>query len=79
MGWVLHQRGSALAAAQHFQHAAAKLQDSPTVLYHYALNLFATGDKSQALKTLEKSLTLSEDYPERKQAEKLVSDWKKAM
>lgn len=79
MGWVLQQRGSALAAAQHFQHAVAKLPDSPTVLYHYALNLFATGDKSQALKTLEKSLALSQDYPERKQAEKLVTDWKKAL
>lgn len=79
MGWALHQRGSFLAASSHLQHAVSKLSDSPTVLYHYALNLKETGSPSQAIKMLEKSLALSGDFPEKKDAVKLINDWKKSL
>jgi len=72
LGWVHYQRHSYQLAFNQFQQAAELQPTNPSILYHLALALNQMGEKDEAKKKLEKSLTLDPKFPEAQQARDLL-------
>jgi hypothetical protein len=70
LGWTLLKKGDAAMSLQLLEQAAAA-KPSPTIMYHYAAALQASGRSHDALAAIEESLSKKDDFDERSDAEKL--------
>ncbi len=73
LGWVLYKRGDYAGALARFAKASELIPDNPTIRYHHALGLIKTGDKEKARDELEAALGVDSSFPEKKDAERLLS------
>lgn len=63
LGWIYYQKNVYLQAAVLLKEATEKLPDDPIVQYHYGMAQYKSGNKSEAVKALERSLKLKADHP----------------
>ncbi|MFN3543350.1 MAG: XrtA/PEP-CTERM system TPR-repeat protein PrsT [Thiobacillus sp.] len=71
-GWALHLQGRKGEAAPLLRQAAAALPDMPSVQYHWAAVLAATGDTVQARSVLQRALATKQSFNEREAAAALL-------
>jgi Flp pilus assembly protein TadD len=72
LGWVLATQGQATTGVMLLRQAASQLPDDPTIQYHYAAALNATGQHDEAERTLRGLLAKQVSFDERADAEKLL-------
>jgi len=73
LGWVLYRKGDYKGALARFARASELMPDSPTIRYHYAMGLLKTGEKEKARKELKAALDSANPFPEKKDAERLLT------
>jgi tetratricopeptide (TPR) repeat protein len=76
LGFALLKNGRLADARKVLEIAVNLLPDNPTVAYHLALTYQESGDKANALKMLQKALSLGE-FAEAKTAASLAADMKR--
>jgi tetratricopeptide (TPR) repeat protein len=76
LGWALIRAGLYTSALAELNEAAAKLPENPTILYHLGLAHWKMGERDKAMKVLQEALKTKSDFPERKEAEKLLEEIK---
>jgi len=74
LGLALIRSGLYSSALSELNEAAAKLPENPTILYHLGLAHWKMGERDKAVKVLQKALKTKSDFPERKEAEKLLEE-----
>lgn len=62
LGWIYYQKKVYLQAASLLKEAAEKLPNEPLVHFHYGMALFKNGNKSEAVRSLERSLQLNVNH-----------------
>ena len=72
LGWIQHLQGENEAALISLGKASHLEPNHPLIIYHYATALAATGKKDEAKKMLKLLLDKFKNFPERKDAEKLL-------
>ena len=75
-GWILVSRNSLEKGLTLLRQAADGLPDEPTVLYHFASALAASGNVKDARTVLDRALTSPKDFPEKAAAQRLAEDLK---
>ncbi len=78
LGWALTQSGDPKAALLLMSKAAAAMANDPTVQYHYAVTLRATGDKAEALAVAQKLIELVQPFPQQAAARQMVQELRDA-
>lgn len=74
LAWILFETNGDLRRSQQLlEGAAEKAPKVATIRYHLAAVLAKAGDREQARREIEKLLASKEPFPERKQAEALLS------
>ena len=76
-GWILVSRNSLEKALTLLRQAADGLPNEPTVLYHYAFALAASGNGKDARPVLDRVLATDKDFPEKAVALRLAEDLKR--
>ena len=71
-GWIFTKRGQYKLAVADLSEALKKWPDQPTINYHMAVALEGLGKKDDAREYLSRALESKEDFPERKDAEKML-------
>ncbi len=71
LGWLLVQRGKPEAGLPMLRVAAMGSPDTPSIRFHYAAALAATGDSVGARKEIDAALGLNKKFPELEQAKGL--------
>lgn len=74
LGVVLMQQGELAKAVDVLQEAVRVRPDMLTVKYHLASALARQGKREQARKELQRLLNLEQEFPERKQAQALLTE-----
>jgi tetratricopeptide (TPR) repeat protein len=74
LGWALIRAGLYTSALAELNQAAAKLPENPTILYHLGLAHWKMGERDKAMKVLQEALKTKSDFPEKKEAEKLLEE-----
>ncbi|WP_078118340.1 XrtA/PEP-CTERM system TPR-repeat protein PrsT [Thiosocius teredinicola] len=69
LGWTLTQLGELERGLAHLRDALARNGRSPTIRYHLAVALQEYGNASAARREYENALRMSDDFPERAEAE----------
>lgn len=75
-GWVLYKRGDYARAMSILEQSAAKLADSPTVLYHLGMAAQKTGDKDTARAALAKAVASPTEFADRDEARRALAELK---
>lgn len=75
-GWILVSRNSLEKGLTLLRQAADGLPEEPTVLYHFASALAASGNAKDAREVLDRVLTMPKDFPEKATALRLAADLK---
>jgi tetratricopeptide (TPR) repeat protein len=73
LGWIYYKKNVYLKALGLLKESAEKLPNDPVVHYHLGMAYFKSGEKELARKTLELSLTLSQDYTGAEEARQTLS------
>jgi predicted Zn-dependent protease len=73
LGWILFLQGETEAALAILQESDKYLPNHPIVLYHLGAAQLAVGHTSVGRKTLQRSLSLSQDFPGADQARRLLA------
>jgi len=79
LGWILTRDGNPQLAVALLRAAAAPRANqpiNPTIVYHLAYALHATGEKAEAQRVLEGLLGGNAGFPEKAEAEKLLAELK---
>ena len=74
LGWILVDQGHTARGIEFLRKAVATAPNMPTISYHYAVALVRSGNKAQAKKVLEKTLSAGESFPEREAAKALIKE-----
>ena len=74
LGLALLTKGFYPSAISELSDAVEKMPEQPTVLYHLGLAHWKNGDKKEAQAALDKALKTKVDFPERKEAERLLEE-----
>jgi Flp pilus assembly protein TadD len=72
LGLALIAKGLYLNAISELRGASEKLPKNPTILYHLGLAHWKNGEKDEALEVLMRALKMKKDFPERKEAQRLL-------
>jgi len=64
-GWILYQMGEVKNASAWLQKAVDLTPSNPTLHYHFGMVLYKMHQPGEALKEFEKSLALSDHFPDR--------------
>ena len=75
-GWLLYKRGDYGRAMSTLQQSAAKLADSPTVLYHLGMAAQKMGDKDTARAALAKAAASPTEFPGKDEARRALAELK---
>jgi putative PEP-CTERM system TPR-repeat lipoprotein len=73
LGWILVKQEKVESGLTYLQSALAARPESPDIQYHVAAALAQAGDKAQARDILSKLIQKHSSFPERDDAEKLLS------
>ena len=73
-GWILVSHNSLEKGLSLLRQAADGLPEEPTVLYHFASALAASGNNKDARVVLERLLSQSKAFPEKTAAQRLAED-----
>jgi putative PEP-CTERM system TPR-repeat lipoprotein len=74
LGWILVTTGNAANGLALLRQATTEASSDPRVVYHYAVALKDTGDKSEAIKQLNVAVGLKGDSKEKTDAQRLLTD-----
>ncbi|MNN01565.1 bacteriophage N4 receptor, outer membrane subunit [compost metagenome] len=73
LGWIVLQQGDVKRATALLRKAADLAPKSPEVQYHLGAALAKSGDKGGARKQLEQLLATNKDFPQRAEAQALLT------
>ncbi len=76
-GWILTSSGDPAKGVVLLRQAGGANTNDPRIMYHYAVALKDTGDNTQALELLRKVAAANGNFPEKQDAQKLVTDLSK--
>ena len=71
LAWIYYKSGNLQKALEVINQAISKAPDNPTLLYHQAAILKDSGQKTQAIQSVEKALEQARPFPEKAEAEEL--------
>ena len=74
LGWILVNQGEAATGLPLLREAAQQLRSNPTVLYHLAVALDATGKKDEAAALLTALVKAGGNFDDKQAASKLLDD-----
>ena len=77
LGWILVSQGSAANGLTLLRQAAALQQDEPTVQYHLAMALNATGEREKAVAVLKPIVLGPTNFEEKQEAARLLQELSK--
>ena len=77
LGWILYKKNAYLRAQTYLKDAASKLPSSPTVLFHYGMAQYKSGDRTGAQRTLEASLKLNQTFIGAEEAKRTLTELSK--
>ena len=76
LGWILVTTGNAANGVALLRQATTEASSDPRVVYHYAVALKDTGDKSEAIKQLTVVVGMKGPAKEKEDAQRLLTDLK---
>ena len=76
LGLALIRKGLYSSAISELNQAAQELPDNPAILYHLGLAHWKIGDRYKAMAALNQALKMKRDFPEEREAEKLLQEIK---
>lgn len=74
IGWILVEHGNSQRALPYLQQAATTAPQNPSIQYHYAVALKATGSKDQARDVLERIVKSEVRFDDRSNAQRLLAE-----
>jgi Flp pilus assembly protein TadD len=77
LGWILTTSGKADTGLALLRQASAEGRGDPRILYHYAVALKDTGNKSEAVKLLNAVVEAKGEFTEKTQAQQLLTELNK--
>ena len=72
LGWVHFKRGIYKEAIDKFKAAVIFTPNQPTIHYHLGMAYYKTDQKEEALKELNKALTINPNFPEAASAKEII-------
>jgi predicted Zn-dependent protease len=77
LGWILTTSGKPDTGVLLLRQASAQASNDPRVLYHFAVALKDTGNKTDAMKVLTALVGVKADFTEKSQAQQLLDELNK--
>lgn len=74
LGWILTTSGQAKVGVDILRQASAQSGGNPSIMYHYAVALRDTGSKADAIKVLNAVVASKQDFTEKTEAQKLLTE-----